>query len=226
MKIYKMGILGKKLGMTQVFTDDGKAVPVTVVQSGPCTVVQIKGDTSGDYSAIQLGFDDPREKSLSKSIKGHFAKAKTASFKILREIRLPSEETKGFSVGQVITADIFTENDFVDVSGVSKGKGFAGVIKRHHFHGFDAGHGTHECFRHGGSVGQHTFPGRIFRGMKMSGHMGNAQRTVQNLKVVRVIKDKNLLLIRGAVPGPTGAYLVVKKAIKKKPRPAAKKGGA
>lgn len=224
MKIFKMGLLGKKLGMTQIFTENGKVVPVTVIAAGPCTVIQTKGDGGGKYNAIQLGFDDAREKSVSKPLKGHFAKAKTPSFKLLREIRLPGEEVKNFSVGQVIKTDIFKSGDFVDVTGISKGKGFAGVIKRHHLHGFPASHGTHECFRHGGSVGQHTFPGRIFKGLRMAGQMGSARCTVQNIKVAKVIPEKNLLLIRGAVPGATNGYLIIKTAIKKQPK-AANKGG-
>jgi large subunit ribosomal protein L3 len=225
MKIYTMGLLGKKLGMTQIFTDDGKVVPVTVVQAGPCAVVQVKTGDTANYSAIQLGFDEGKATSFTKPLKGHFAKAKTAAFKLLREIRLPSDEIKSFSAGQIIGADIFDAGDFIDVSGTSKGKGFAGVIKRHHFSGFPGSHGTHECFRHGGSVGQHTFPGRIFKGLGMPGHLGAARSTVQNLQVARVIKDKNLLLIKGAVPGANGGYLVIRKAIKKKPKAAGKKGG-
>lgn len=226
MKIYKMGLLGKKLGMTQVFTDDGRAVPVTVVQAGPCTVVQIKSEGAGRYSALQLGFDAASEKSLSKPLKGHFAKAGTPPFKFLREIRLPADALKEFTVGQVVTADVFQADDFIDVAGISKGKGFAGVIKRHHFHGFPGSHGTHECFRHGGSVGQHSFPGRVFKGLRMAGHLGNVRKTVQNLRVVKVLQDKNLILVRGAVPGANGGYVIIKKAVKKKQKTAPKKGGA
>jgi len=225
MKNYKMGILGKKVGMTQIFTDEGTVVPVTVVQAGPCTVVQVRTGDGGKYNALQLGFEEGKAKSFTKPLAGHFAKAKTPPFKFLREIRLPGEEIKGITVGQVIKADVFQAGDFVDVTGVSKGKGFAGVIKRHHFHGFPGSHGTHEYFRHGGSVGQHTFPGRIFKGLRMPGHLGSQQTTVQNLAVSRVIPEKNLLLIRGAVPGANGAYIVIKKAIKKKLRAAQAKGG-
>lgn len=225
MKNYKMGLLGKKLGMTTIFIEDGKTVPVTVVQAGPCAVVQVKTDDTDKYSAIQLGFDEGKAASFTKPLQGHFAKATTAPFKLLGEIRLPAGEIKNFSVGQVLGADVFSEGDFIDVSGVSKGKGFAGVIKRHHFHGFPGSHGTHEYFRHGGSVGQHTFPGRVFKGLGMPGHLGAARSTVQNLKVARVIKEKNLILIRGAVPGANGGYLVIRKAIKKKAKAAGTKGG-
>jgi large subunit ribosomal protein L3 len=218
MKIYRMGMLGKKVGMTQIFSEDGAVVPVTVVQAGPCTVVQIKSTETSGYSAVQLGFDEGDEKHITKPLRGHLAKAGTARFKLLREIRLSADDMKSYAVGQTISADLFTAGDFVDVTGISKGKGFAGVIKRHHFHGFPGSHGTHEYFRHGGSVGQHTFPGRIFRGLRMPGHLGAVKKTVQNLKVARVIPEKNLLLIRGAVPGANGGYLVIKKAIKKQPR--------
>jgi large subunit ribosomal protein L3 len=220
-----MGLLGKKLGMTTIFIEDGKTVPVTVVQAGPCSVVQVKTDDTDKYNAIQLGFDEAKAASFTKPLQGHFTKAKTASFKLLGEIRLPAEEVKNFSVGQVIGADLFNEGDFIDVSGASKGKGFAGVIKRHHFSGSPGSHGAHEYHRHGGSVGQQTFPGRIFKGLRMPGHLGAAQSTVQNLKVARVIKEKNLILIRGAVPGANGGYLVIRKAIKKKAKAAGTKGG-
>ncbi len=222
MKNFTMGLLGKKLGMTQVFTDDGKAVQVTVVQAGPCTVVQIRNG-GGSYHALQLGFDEGKAKSFTKPLQGHFAKAGTPPFRFLREMRLPEDEAKSYAAGQVLGASVFQEGEFVDVCGVSKGKGYAGVIKRHHFHGAPASHGTHEYFRHSGSIGQHSFPGRVFRGLKMAGQLGNARATVQNLKVVKVLEDKNLLLIGGAVPGANGGYIVIRKAIKKKPKPAAKK---
>jgi large subunit ribosomal protein L3 len=215
MKSYRMGLLGKKLGMTQIFNDAGSVVPVTVVQAGPCPVVQIKNEAAGRYQALQLGFDEGKEKSFSKPLKGHFAKAKTASFRFLKQIRLSAEDFKSYSETPVVGADIFQPGEFVDVAGVSKGKGYAGVIKRHHFHGFPGSHGTHECFRHGGSIGQHTFPGRVFKGMRMAGQLGNASCTVQNLRVVKVIKEKNILLIRGALPGANGGYLVIRKAIKR-----------
>lgn len=223
MKSYTMGLLGRKLGMTQIFTDEGKAVQVTVIQAGPCTVVQLKNGNAGAYTALQLGFDEGKAKSFTKPLQGHFAKAGTAPFKFLREVRVSGDEYKNYAAGQVIGAAIFEEGEFVDVSGVSKGKGYAGVIKRHHFHGFGASHGTHEYFRHGGSIGQHSFPGRVFKGLGMAGQLGNARATVQNLKVVKVLGEKNLLLIGGAVPGANGAYLVIKKALKKRPKAAKKK---
>ncbi|HOE26714.1 MAG TPA: 50S ribosomal protein L3 [bacterium] len=222
MKNFTMGLLGKKLGMTQIFTDDGKAVQVTVVQAGPCTVVQIKNG-AGSYQALQLGFDEGKAKSFTKPLQGHFAKAGTPPFKFLREVRLSGDEAKNYAAGQVLGASVFQEGEFVDVCGVSKGKGYAGVIKRHHFGGSPASHGTHEYFRHSGSIGQHSFPGRVFKGLKMAGQLGNARATVQNLKVVKVLEDKNLLLIGGAVPGANGGYIVIRKAVKKKPKAAAKK---
>ena len=222
MKHYTMGLLGKKLGMTQIFTDDGKAVQVTVVQAGPCTIVGVR-DGGGPYHALQLGFDEGKAKSFTKPLRGHFGKAGTPSFRFLKEVRLSGDEVKNYTAGQVLGASVFQEGEFVDVCGVSKGKGYAGVIKRHHFHGSPGSHGTHEYFRHGGSIGQHSFPGRVFKGLGMAGHLGNARATVQNLKVVKVLEDKNLLLIGGAVPGANGGYLVLRKAIKKKPKAAAKK---
>ncbi|MDD5557779.1 MAG: 50S ribosomal protein L3 [bacterium] len=215
MKIHRMGILGRKMGMTQIFDDEGRVIPVTVIQAGPCTVVQVKTPDACGYGAVQLGFDEGKETSFTKPLRGHFARAKTPPFKFLREIRLPAADLAAYAVGQAVGADIFSPGEFVDVTGVSKGKGYAGVIKRHHFSGSPASHGSHEYFRHGGSIGQHSYPGRVFKGLGMAGHLGAARATVQNLKVVKVTPGKNLLLIRGAVPGPTGAYVVVRKAVKR-----------
>lgn len=225
MKVQTMGILGKKLGMTQIFNDQGNAVPVTVLQAGPCAVTQKKTGDKDCYSAIQLGFDELKEKAVTKPLKGHFSKAGTSCYAFLREIRLPAAEIDQFEVGQVLGPDIFQPGDYVDVTGVSKGKGFAGVMKRHNFAGFPASHGTHEVFRHGGAIGQASSPGRVFKGTKMPGRLGGKRSTTQNIEVVKVENEKNLLLVRGAVPGSNGSYLIIKKALKKPSRAVAGKGG-
>lgn len=225
MKTFRMGILGKKLGMTQVFNEIGNVDSITVVQAGPCAVVQKKSDEKEGYNALQLGFDEVKEKSITKPLKGHFAKAGSSAFRLLKEIRIPAEEFEKFSIGQALKADFFQAGEFVDVIGISKGKGFAGVIKRHHFAGFPASHGTHEVKRHGGAIGQASSPGRVFKGTRMAGHMGTSQRTVQNLKITRVIPEKNLLFIKGAVPGASGGYLIIKKALKKPPQADGEEGG-
>jgi large subunit ribosomal protein L3 len=215
MKTQNVGMLGKKLGITQIFTEEGDSLPVTVIQAGPCTVVQKKTGDTDSYSAVQLGFDEAKEKSLTKPLKGHFTKSNTKPFRYLREIRIPGKELEKYTVGQEITADMFNEGDFIDVIGTSKGKGFAGVIKRHGFSGFPASHGTHEVFRHGGSIGMASDPGRVLKGTRMAGRLGGKRTTIQSLKVIKVIKDKNLLLVRGSVPGASGGYLIIKKAAKK-----------
>ncbi len=215
MKTLRIGLLGKKVGMTRIFTQEGNALPVTIVQAGPCTIIQKKMEDKERYNALQLGFDEAPEKSTTKPLKGRFEKAKSPIFKYLREIRVSAEDAKKFNVGQALTVDIFKDGELIDVTGVSKGKGFAGVVKRHHFAGFPASHGTHEYFRHGGSIGQASFPGRVFKGTGMPGHMGAAKTTVQNLTVAKIIKEKNLLLIKGAVPGANGGYLIIRKAVKK-----------
>lgn len=212
-----LGIIGKKLGMTQIFQDDGKLIPVTVVQAGPCTVVQKKTEDKDGYSGLQLGFDEKRVKSTTKPLMGHFKKANITPKKALFEFRLKKEEIDSYQLGQTISCDtLFKTGDYIDVAGTSKGHGFTGVMKRHGFHGSDASHGTHEYHRHGGSIGQHTYPGRTFPGLKMAGQDGNSRVTTQNLKIAQINKENNLLLIRGPVPGAPGGYVIVNKAIKKK----------
>lgn len=203
--------------MTQIFQEDGKLIPVTAVQAGPCTVVQKKAPDKEGYSAVQLGFDEKRIKSTTKPLMGHFKKANITPKRKLCEFRLKKEEVDSYQLGQSITLDtMFKSGDFADVTGISKGRGFTGVMKRHGFHGADASHGTHEYHRHGGSIGQHTFPGRTFPGLKMPGHYGNSRATVQNLKIAQINKENNLLLIKGAIPGPPGGYVIINKAVKKK----------
>jgi large subunit ribosomal protein L3 len=211
-----LGLLGKKLGMTQIFDDHGNAIPVTVIRTGPCKVVQKKTSGKEGYDALQVGFDDVQKVSrINKPLMGHFNKGGIPPVRLLREFRVTAEEIDGNEVGTEITVDIFEPGEFVDITGTSKGKGFAGVVKRHGFKGAPASRGTHEFFRHGGSIGQNMTPGRTYRGKKMPGHMGAKTVTVQSLKVVDVRGDTNILLVEGAIPGPTNGYVVVRKAVKK-----------
>jgi large subunit ribosomal protein L3 len=204
------GIIGKKVGMTQVFTGDGNLVPVTVVQAGPCTVVQAKTPARDRYAAVQLGFAPQKESRVGKAMRGHVAKAAKGPFRVLREFKVGPESQ--LEVGQdVRVGDVFAVGDAVDVSGVSKGRGTAGVMKRHKFSGFPGSHGTHEYFRHGGSIGNRSYPGRVFKGKRMSGRLGNARVTIENLQVLEVRADDNLIFIRGAVPGATGATIIIRK---------------
>jgi large subunit ribosomal protein L3 len=204
------GIIGKKIGMTQVFTGEGGLVPVTVVQAGPCTVVQAKTQARDHYVAVQLGFGMQKKQRVSKAMNGHVARSQKGPFRVLREF--PIGEDAALEVGQdVRVADVFQAGDIVDVTGVSKGKGTAGVMKRHHFSGFPGSHGTHEYFRHGGSIGNRSFPGRVFKGKRMSGRMGNERVTVAKLQVVEVRADQDLIFLRGAIPGAKGGTIVIRK---------------
>lgn len=207
----KKAILGLKVGMTQIFDKEGKAVPVTVIAANPNIVVQKKTVENDGYSAIQVGFDDKAEKRVSKPIKGHFAKAKVATKRYLREFRL--EDAAAYEVGQEIKADVFMEGEKVDVSGVSKGKGYAGSIKRHNFHRGPMGHGS-KYHRQSGSMGASSDPSRTIPGKKLPGHMGSENTTVQNLEVVRIDLDKNVILIKGAVPGIRGSLVMIKNTVK------------
>lgn len=206
------GILGKKVGMTQVFNDKGQVVPVTVVLAGPCTIVQKKTAASDGYNAIQVGFDLKREKLVNKPLKGHFAKGSIKPVRFLRELRF--ENVDDYQVGQEIKADVFSVGDKVDVVGTSKGKGFTGSIKRHNFHRGPMAHGS-KYHRRTGSLGAKG-PARVFKGRKMPGRMGRERVTVQNLEIVRVDAELNLLLIKGAVPGPKKALLIIKPSVKAK----------
>ncbi len=205
-------ILGKKIGMTQVFTDEGLSIPVTVIQAGPCAVVQKKTIENDGYTALKLGFEDIPEKKLSKPEKGLFAKIKVASKRYLREFR--TDDINKYEVGQEIkAADMFNAGDRIDVSGISKGKGFQGTIKRY---GQKGGKETHGSMYHRrvGSMSANTSPARVFKGKRLPGHMGVDKITVQNLDVVRVDSERNLLLIKGAVPGPKGGLVVVRETVK------------
>jgi large subunit ribosomal protein L3 len=206
------GLIGKKLGMTQVFEAGGIATGVTVIEAGPCIVTQIKTADRDGYSAIQLGFSETKERKLSQSERGHLRKKKLPLVKHLREIPASSDEHK---VGDRVDVSMFNAGDIVDVIGTSKGKGFAGVMKRHGFHGGPRTHGQSDRPRRPGSIGPGTTPGRVYRGLRMAGHMGHARVTVQNLRIVSVDADRNLILIKGAVPGPTNGMLIIRKAVKK-----------
>jgi large subunit ribosomal protein L3 len=211
-----LGLLGKKLGMTQIFDDHGNAVPVTVIKTGPCKVVQKKTSGKEGYDALQLGFDEVQKVArVNKPLTGHFKKASIAPVRFLREFRVTPEDVNGTEIGAEFTVEIFEPGEFVDVTGTSKGKGFAGVVKKYGFKGQPASRGTHEYFRHGGSIGQNMTPGRTYKGTKMPGHMGNRRVTVQSLKIVDVRGDTNILLVEGAIPGPTNGYVIVQKAVKK-----------
>ncbi len=207
----KKAIVGKKVGMTQVFDKQGKAVPVTVIEAGPNVVVQKKTVENEGYSAIQVGFNDVAEKRVTKPLKGHFAKAKVAVKRYLRELRI--EDAASYEVGQEIRADVFKEGDKVDVSGVSKGKGFAGAIKRHNFHRGPMKHGS-KYHRAAGSMGASSDPSRTFKGKKLPGHMGSVNTTVVNLEVIKVDPEKNILLVKGGVPGIRGSLVMIKDTVK------------
>ena len=204
------GILGKKLGMTQIFTEEGIVVPVTVVEAGPNVVTQVKTVEKDGYNAIQVGFEDAKEKSLNKPKKGHLAAANVLK-KHLKEFRVDAVEE--FTVGQEIKADLFAAGEKIDVTGTSKGKGFQGPIKRHGQSRGPESHGS-RYHRRPGSMGACSFPGRVFKNKKLAGHMGSVKVTVQNLEVVRVDADKNLILVKGAIPGPKGSMVTIKEAVK------------
>jgi large subunit ribosomal protein L3 len=202
------GIIGRKLGMTQVYTAEGRLVPVTVIQAGPCTVVTTRRAERDGYVAAQLGFAPAKPRRVNKPLAGQFTKAGTGAFSVLREFRFAEGEPP--TVGsEVKVADVFQPGQRVHVTGVSKGRGTAGVIKRHHFSGFPASHGTHETFRHGGSIGNRSYPGRVFKGKRMAGRFGAERITTRNLVVVAVRPDDNLLLVRGAVPGARNGTVLV-----------------
>jgi large subunit ribosomal protein L3 len=211
-----LGLIGKKLGMSQIFDEHGNVVPVTVIKAGPCYVVQKKTTDKEGYNAVQIGFDEViKVQRINKPAAGHFKKADVTPTQVLREFKVTPEDLEANEVGAVYSVDIFEPGDFVDVTGTSKGKGFAGVVKRHGFKGAPASRGSHEFFRHGGSIGQNMTPGRTMKGKKMPGHMGSKKVTVQNLKIIDVRGDTNLLLVEGAVPGPAKGYVFIRRAVKK-----------
>jgi large subunit ribosomal protein L3 len=209
------GIIGKKVGMTQLFDESGVVVPVTVIEAGPCYVTQVKTVETDGYNAIQLGFEEVAERKLTKGQKGHLAKAGTPIVRRLREMRSEEGDTS-YNLGDVIKADIFQDGEIVDVIGISKGKGFAGAVKRHGFAGGPKTHGQSDRHRATGSRGAGTTPGHTWPGSRAPGHMGSDQVTVQNLKIALVDAERNLIAIRGAVPGPRGGLVLVRAAVKGK----------
>lgn len=230
-----LGLIGKKLGCTQIFDANGNVARVTVVEAGPCVVVRKRTAERDGYVALQLAFGEKRAKLVDKPTTGYFEKNNVAARTVknakgrdvqvyprtLKEIRLSPEDAARFEEGQTITvADLFKEGQFVDVTGTSKGRGFAGVIKRHHFAGMVSSHGTHEYFRHGGSIGTNMTPGRTLPGLKMPGHLGNKRVTVQNVKVVKVIPEENLVLLDGSAPGGDNGIVTVRGAVKRRSKTA------
>ncbi|HIO47188.1 TPA: 50S ribosomal protein L3 [Candidatus Poribacteria bacterium] len=206
------GILGRKVGMTQVFDESGEAIPVTVIEAGPCTVVQIKTTERDGYNAVQVGFFDRKDSKFNKPKLGHFEKANVEPKRYLKELRVDVPDD--ISVGSAIDSSTFSVGDLVDVTGVSKGKGFAGVVKRWGFAGGRKSHGGEQDHRRPGSIGQSAQPSRVFKGQKMPGRMGNKKATVQNLQVVKADPERNLLLVKGAVPGSRNGLLVIRRAVK------------
>lgn len=194
-----IGLIGKKLGMTQIFDANGKVVPVTLVQAGPCQVVQRKTEEKDGYTAIQLGYEEVKEKKVSKPRLGHFKKHNTKLYRYLKEFRYFGDD-EGLKA-DVFDVNIFKQNEIINVSSISKGKGFQGGMKRHGFSGFEQTHGVHESFRGPGSIGQCAQPSRVFKGQKMAGHMGNANVTVKNLKIVKIDTERNIIMVKGAIPG-------------------------
>ena len=206
------GIIGKKMGMTQIFDENGKVVPVTVVEAGPCTVVQKKTVESDGYVAVQLGYGDISAKKVSKPAKGHFDKADVAPKRTLREFRL--DDISAMNVGDILKADVFAVGDRIGVVGTSKGKGYAGAIKRWNQHRLRESHGTGPVARHAGSMGSCSTPSRVFKGKRLPGHLGAERVTIQNLKVVKVDAENNLIAIKGAIPGPKGSVVCISDSVK------------
>ena len=203
------GLIGKKIGMTSVFDAEGKNIPCTVIQAGPCVVTQVRTKENDGYDAIQLAFEDKKEKHIKKSEKGHFAKANTTPKKTVAEFTR-FEEMKKF--GDILTVDVFIEGEYIDVVGITKGKGFQGVVKRHDFRGVgDSTHGQHNRLRAPGSVGASSYPSRVFKGMRMAGRTGHGRVKMINLQILKIIKDKNLILVKGAVPGPKGSNVIIER---------------
>ena len=203
------GIIGKKVGMTSIYDDNGKIIPCTVVEAGPCVVTQVRSKEVDGYEAVQLGYEERKEKHTSKAMMGHFAKAQTTPKRKLVEFKGFTDEKK---LGDIVNVELFEEGDFVDVVGTSKGKGFQGVVKRHGFAGVGGQtHGQHNRLRAPGSLGASSFPSRVFKGMRMAGRMGGDRVKVQNLQILKVLTDKNLLIIKGSVPGAKGSYVLVEK---------------
>ncbi len=209
-----IGLLGKKVGMTTVFSEDGRRVPVTVLSAGPCRIIQLKKSEKDGYSAVQLGYEPIVPRKVKKPMLGHFKKAGVQPFRKLKEFTTEESEID-FEVGQEIkVSDIFNEGELVDCTGISKGKGFQGVVKRYGFKGGPKTHGQADKFRSPGSIGASSYPSRVVKGMKMGGHMGNKNVTIRGLKIVKILEDDNLLLVKGSIAGPKGGYIVIKRSRK------------
>jgi len=207
-------LMCRKIGMTRLFTEGGEAIPVTVLEAGPNTVIQVKTSAGKDgYDAVQLGFGERRENLFDKARRGHFARAGVAPKRHLKESRLSAEEVAAFEAGAEVKVDVFAPGQLVDAIGTSKGRGFAGVVKRHGFPVHKMTHGTHEYFRHPGSIGAGTYPGHIWKGSRMAGHAGDARVTIRNIEVVRVDSERNLLFVKGAVPGHKNGIVRIRKAV-------------
>jgi len=205
------GLIGKKIGMTSIYGANGKIMPCTVLEAGPCVVTQVKTIEKDGYEAIQLGYDEKKEKKTSKPLKGHFQKVGTTPKKILKEFtRFEQGSRKKY--GEILDVSIFVEGEYVDVSGVSKGKGFQGVVKRHGFSGVgDSTHGQHNRLRAPGSLGASSWPSRVFKGMRMAGRTGGNKTKMINLQILKIVKEKNLVLVKGSVPGPNGSYIIIER---------------
>lgn len=208
----KKALIGRKLGMTQLFDAKGNVVPVTVIEAGPCAVVQKKSVETDGYVSVQIGYGFIKPKNVTKPLQGHFGKADVAPKRTLKEFRL--EDCESLNVGDIIKADVFAEGDMVDVTGRSKGKGYAGVIKRWNFHRLKESHGTGPVARHGGSLGANSTPSRVYKNRKMAGHLGNERVTVQNLEIVKVDAENNIIAIKGAIPGPKNGIVTIMDQIK------------
>ncbi len=206
-----IGLIGKKISMTRIFDENGNTVPVTVIRAGPCIVTRYLATYRNGYSAVQLGFGEVKKKNISKPLRRYFEKSNLPFCKILKEFRLSEEDLNKYEIGSKITVDIFAEREKVDVSGTSKGKGFAGVMKRHNFKGFSISHGVHESFRGPGSIGQCATPSRVFKGKKLPGHLGNNKVTVKNLEIVKTKPEENLILLKGAIPGHRNSVITIEK---------------
>ena len=211
----KLKMMAHKVGMTQIFDEEGRVIPVSVLKINPGIVIRKKTDEKDGYNALVLGYEDVKETRLRRSEAGLYKKLNIKPKKILRETRILKDEMDKFEVGQEVGIDLFKKNDIVDVTGNTKGRGFTGVMRRHGMSGAKGSHGTHEYFRHGGSIGSNTFPGRVFKGKRMPGRYGGTQIKAHNLSIVDLIPDKNLMLVKGAVPGPNKGFVTVTPAVKK-----------
>jgi len=212
-----VSILGKKIGMTQFFDGDGTRIPVTIIEAGPCPVLQVKNADGRDgYNAVVLGFGKGREKSMTKPELGKFKKWGVEPTKYVREVRVTPEEAEMYPAGEKVDSSLFEKGEKIDVIGTSRGRGFTGVVKRHGFHGARRTHGSHEYFRHGGSIGACAYPARVFKGKKMPGQHGNTRTTTLNLTIAAILPEQNLILIKGAVPGSPNSFVTIRKAVKKR----------